>query len=177
MKIKLGAALAVAAVAGFAFVGPGQADSGNKYEDTTATRDCGDGNLVTYAGPLKLWPPNHKLVDASITATEGDADPLDGDVTLTVAPTLTDAVGGDGGPNHDPDWSFPGGMVSSGTGSATVDFQLRAERSGKGEGRTYTLDWLATFDNGLEECSSMDSGQSPFTVFVPHDMRGGADWK
>ena len=175
MMVKTGAVLAAAALAGFAFVGPSEA-GGNKYPDAADSRNCGDDHTVAYAGPLKLWPPNHKLVDASITATDADGDPMNG-VTLEITPAVTDEVGGDGGPNHDPDVVFPSTNAAMGEDSATVPVQLRAERSGKGEGRTYTLDWVATFDDGTDPCSSMDDGQSPFTVYVPHDMSGGADWK
>ncbi|MPY85111.1 MAG: hypothetical protein GEV00_17720 [Actinophytocola sp.] len=58
----------------------------------------------------------------------------------------------------------------------TVPVQLRSERSGKGEGRTYTINWAAEFDNGSKSCTSMEAGQAPFTIVVPHDMRGGRDW-
>lgn len=149
---------------------------GNKYDSVTSVRDCGDGDTVALNGPLKLWPPNHKMVDEPVTATDADGS---GPVTITVTPTVTDATGGDGGPNHDPDFnpSTQGGdsVVGTGDGSATAGLQLRAERSGKGEGRTYTVNWVAEFDD--KTCSSSDAGQSPFVITVPHDMRGGADWK
>ena len=169
------ALLGMAALGATAFAAPSIAanensDFKNKYESGTQTVACGDdGDTVTYAGPERLWPPNHKLQPVSITATEGDdADPTD-EVTITVVPDVIDATGGDGGPQHDPDHT--GELSDEGTGSATADFNLRSERSGKGEGRTYDLDWVATFDNTLDECTGT------FTVVVPHDMRGGADWK
>ena len=152
---------------------------GNKYASVTDTRDCGDGDTVALNGPLTLWPPNHKFVPEPVTAT--DSDPSS-QVSLTITPTLTDAAGGDGGAQHNPDWQLSDGsqgdsFTSSGTGSTTSALQLRAERSGKGEGRTYTINWNATFDNGSKSCSSTDEGQTPFTITVPHDMRGGAGWK
>ena len=102
-------------------------------------------------------------------------------MSRTLPPSLTDTAGGDGGATHDPDWQLSDGsngdsFTSSGTGSTTSALQLRAERSGKGEGRTYTINWTATFDNGSKSCSSTDEGQTPFTITVPHDMRGGADF-
>ena len=144
---------------------------GNKYASVTDTRDCGNSNTVALNGPLKLWPPNHKFVAEPVTATDGSGD----NVTLTITPTLTDAAGGDGGAQHNPDWQLADGstgdsFMSSGAGSATSELQLRAERSGKGEGRTYTINWTATFDNGSSTCSSTDSGQTPFVITVPHDM-------
>ena len=159
-------------VSSLAFATGLSATPGNKYANTTDTRNCDSGD-VEYSGPLKLWPPNHKFVDANVTATADDPGAA---VTLNLTPALTDVAGGDGGPNHDPDFVMdpPDGM-DSGTGSASVDIDLRAERSGKGVGRTYTIDWVASF--GGDTCSSMDADQEPFVVTVPHDMRGGADWK
>lgn len=177
---KLGITLAVASVAGFGLVGPGSADNEfkNKYGDETVTRDCGDGNTVVLEGPTKLWPPNHKLQDLAVTATDGSGD----EVTLTVVPDPAQVAGGEkgsGGPQHDPDVFLPNGPSATGTPSATVPVQLRSERSGLArEGRTYVLHWEADFDGLLPNpCSSMDADQAPFEVLVPHDMRGGADWK
>jgi hypothetical protein len=155
---------------------PTMAGSGNKYDAVTSTADCGGGDTVALVGPLKLWPPNHKFVDEPVTAT--DSDSTQG-VTISVYPTVTDAAGGDGGPQHDPDAnaSEEAPLTDSGTGSATAALQLRAERSGKGDGRTYAINWTATFDNGSKTCSSNDSDQDPFYVTTPHDMRGGADGK
>ncbi len=175
MKYKVGLTLAVTAVAGFALVGPGMAASGfqNKYPDVSASKDCGDDDTIDYAGPLKMWPPNHKLQDVMMSATDGSSNPVEGaanQTTLTVTVSLLDAVGGDGGPQHDPDFFFPSGPTASGDPTAQVPFQLRSERSGKGEGRTYDVHADATFDNGTKSCSW------DLQVVVPHDMRGGADW-
>ena len=150
-------------------------NSGNKYDSVTSTRDCGDGDTVALVGPEKLWPPNHKFVDEPVTATDSDGT---SNVSITVYPDVLDAEGGDGGPQHDPDANASSDepLTASGAGTATAGLQLRAERSGKGDGRTYTINWMATFDNGSKSCNSSDSGQTPFTVTVPHDMRGGADW-
>lgn len=176
MKLRYAAVSGVALLGAVAVALPGVA-GGNKYAAEEVTRQCGDGDTVTLVGPLKLWPPNHKFVDEPVTATDADGA---GDVTLTLTPTVTDAAGGDGGTKHDPDFNAQTEgdetFVASDTdGSVTAGFQLRAERSGKGEGRTYTVDWLAKFDD--KECSSDDDGQEPFVITVPHDMRGGAGWK
>lgn len=172
---KAGLVGLTAVLAAVSLAAPGIA-GGNKYASVTSTRDCGDGDTVALNGPLKLWPPNHKMVAEPVTATDSDGS---GPVTITVTPQVDDAVGGDGGAQHDPDFTptTPGGdtVVGTGDGSATAGVELRAERSGKGDGRTYTLNWTAEFDD--KTCSSSDSGQSPFVITVPHDMRGGADWK
>lgn len=175
MARRVGAAVAVVGLVGaFAFVGPGQADSGfkNKYDSAQSVHDCGDDSNITYNGPLKMWPPNHKLQDVSITAHDGDAEPVTDDTTLTVTYEVLDAVGGDGGPQHDPDVLMLN-PTNTGKPDATVPFQLRSERSGKGEGRTYHLTATAVFDNGTPTSSCT----AEFEVVVPHDMSGGADWK
>ncbi len=181
LRRVLSLTLALGVLGAFAFVNPATSappDHKNKYPDESTQQDCGD-NTVTYDGPLYLWPPNHKLQHVSVTAAEnGGAGDDAGPTSLTVMVSLLDATGGDGGPNHDPDYTpeAEDGIMASGEDSATVPFWLRAERSGQGEGRTYTIDWSASFGDG-EMCSSMDNEHEAFTVFVPHDMRGGAGWK
>ena len=168
---------AVGALAAIGIAAPGIA-GGNKYASVTDSRDCGDGDTVALNGPLKLWPPNHKFVDEPVTATDGDGS---SNVTISVYPTITDATGGDGGPQHDPDAnaSQDEPLTASGAGTATAGLQLRAERSGKGDGREYTINWMATFDSGAKSCNSdgSDDNHQPFVITVPHDMGGGADWK
>jgi hypothetical protein len=168
---------------------PSVGASGNKYESVSSERVCNDdGDTVTLDGPLKLWPPNHKFVDEPVTAQPGDNS---SGTSLTITPGLADVGGGDGGAQHDPDTnaSEDGTIVAtdstdpnSENGSATAALALRAERSGKGDGRTYTINWSASFNNGARSCSSStaeddDPNNDPFVIFVPHDMRGGADWK
>ncbi len=175
MNRRMVVLLAIGGAGAMAFAVPGLAgpEFKNKYQDTTsAPMECDNGD-VTYNGPLKMWPPNHKMQDVSVTAINDNATEM---TSLTITPTVTDVAGGDGGPKHDPDYT-PEEPTGSGNGSATAEFQLRSERSGKGDGRTYTIDWVATF--GEEECDSASSATDdlePFVVTVPHDMRGGRDW-
>lgn len=179
MNRRLAGVLAASAAGAFAFAAPSLAGSEykNKYDSPGASVACGDdGDVVNYYGPLKMWPPNHKLQPVAVEAIEGeDGDPTD-NVTLTIQPDVVDAAGGDGGPNHDPDFAYEEGDTTpgaaSGTGSAEEGLALRAERSGKGTGRTYNIPFEATFDNGTDEACV-----GSFTITVPHDMRGGADWK
>ena len=182
-----------------AMAGPG---FNNKYSVDEVTVACTDdaGNVVgtvTYGGPLKMWPPNHKLQDVTITAAAVDPDDA---VTLETAGThdefQEDGTEMVGAGNTDTDVSPPAASAA-GTGSATTTHALRSERSGQGDGRTYTLDWQAKFtDSDMDgssagstpyveaTCGSADldmSGFEPnadaFLVEVPHDMRCGADWK
>lgn len=54
--------------------------SDNDIHDTrgSQTADCGDGDMITYANPVRIWPPNPKDRDPTTIATDGDGD----DVTL-----------------------------------------------------------------------------------------------
>ncbi|MCA1683958.1 MAG: hypothetical protein LC708_02365, partial [Actinobacteria bacterium] len=100
-----------------------------------------------------LWPANHKLVAVTVT---GGADP-DGDaVTLAVGGVTQDeAVNGLGDGDVSPD---------ARPGPAPNQVQLRAERSGTGDGRVYRLAVTATDPNGAD-CSTV------VTVAVPRDQR------
>lgn len=171
--VGLAGALAAVGIAAPSLAG------GNKYDASETERVCTDSGgsrvgTVTLVGPLTLWPPNHKLVDEPVTVTDDSGD----GVTVTLYPTVDDTSGGDGGSNHDPDWRMAGGedaFYAAGDGTATAAMQYRAERSGKGDGRTYTMNWTATFDDGAVTCTSDDT--TAFVIEVPHDMRGGAGWK
>lgn len=99
--------------------------------------------------PLILWPPNHSLLSvATISAT----DPETGVASFDVTATSNEAPDSDG-----PDIVITG----SGTGPRTV--QLRAERLGTGNGRTYTINVNAVDGAGNET-------NAIATIVVPHDL-------
>ena len=160
------AAVGLLGAVGVATPGSAGPEFRNKYNSTSVSDDCGSDSTVTYDGPLKLWPPNHKFQPVSVTVTDESGD----HVSLNTHIDVLDVAGGDGGPNHDPD-ADPIDAMSDADGSTTNTHQLRSERSGKGEGRTYTISYEATADNGATSCAGS------FDVVVPHDMSGGADWK
>jgi hypothetical protein len=182
MHVSKRSALAATAVAAVAFAVPALASptrpspnpgSGNHFPSTTQSFSCKDASgtevgTVNLVGPDTLWPPNHKMIDENGAAINDNSS---GDATLMLTVTPTDAVGGDGGPQHDPDYT-QGSLMGSGTPEADVPFQVRAERSGKGDGRTYTIGWTATFNMMTTTCSSSDGkdGHAPFVISVPHDM-------
>lgn len=157
----------------------GGAGAGNKYGQTTRTaadacqgeEDAGDGSLlVSITGAETLWPPNHKLVPVTLTATDADGD----EVTLATEGAHDqyteegEEFAGSG--NTDEDVS-PAMASGTGTGSASTTHEVRAERAGTDQsGRTYTILYEAT---GGEDDSCIGS----FDIFVPHDQRGGAGWK
>lgn len=159
-----------------------------------ATRNSGTSSPVTCTGggadgtvtvsPDTLWPPNHKMVNVTVSYadTENDGGATgettmvtitgvsETDGTTTSNAEVPDTLKGSGapgtvqGPDAVPGATAPGSDPSS---PATAQVQLRAERSGTdghGSGRTYAI-----------TVSCMDSnepGNSTATVdvFVPHDM-------
>jgi len=102
-----------------------------------------------------LWPPNHKPVDVGVS---GITDP-DGDaVTLNVTGiTQDEPVNGLGDGDTSPD----------GFGVGTPQAQVRAERSGTGNGRVYAVHFAADDGKGGQCLGSVN-------VAVPHDKGKGA---
>ena len=147
---------------------PGDHDT-TKTSSDTQTRTC-DSGTVTLAGPEVLWPPNHKMVDEVGTATSTNGPgAVPTSLTLNAA-DVNDVAGGDGSPSEGADSSAATTAVDDDNdGAASTTYQVRAERSGKGDGRTYTIGWTATFSDG-SSCSSTDDDQTPFEVTVPHDQ-------
>jgi len=112
------------------------------------------------ASPGTLWPPNHKLVPISITASATDrCDPSLSCRIVSV--TANEPVLGPGSGNTDPDWIItdPGPKVSP----AMLGVELRAERAGGGTGRVYRIDATCADASGNNTAGST-------TVTVPHDQ-------
>jgi hypothetical protein len=104
------------------------------------------------ADPNVLWPPNHKLVEVHISATVTDT--CSSTTWKIIKVTSNEPVNGLGDGDTGPDWVI--------TGDHTV--KLRAERSGKGKGRIYTITIQATDTSGnLSQARDV-------TVTVPHDQ-------
>ena len=104
------------------------------------------------ARPCVLWPPNHKWVDVTV-----DVD-VESECDASLAYTIVDVtsnehVNGHGDGNSEPDWLI-------GEGGA---LKLRAERSGTGSGRIYTVHFVVEDDSGNTADGSVD-------VRVPHDQ-------
>lgn len=115
--------------------------------------DC-DG---AYASPNCLWPPNHKFVKVNILGvTDPDGDPVTITITSITSDEPTASDEGSGGKEHAPD--------ATGIGKSTA--QVRAERSGNGNGRVYEIKFIATDDKGAISEGSV-------LINVPHDQKGG----
>ena len=163
--------LAIFGGVSLAWLAPTSAVTGTQAQTQTCPILGNDPDSVTLTGPAVLWPPNHQLVDYTLTAAETAQEAGDGlphGITISYVVTTADASGGDGGPAHNPDASPPAGMAA-GDFSVSIPFQLRAERSGQGNGRVYTINWTASFDGGPHMCSSQDGSHAPFVVTVAHN--------
>lgn len=102
--------------------------------------------------PSTLWPPNHRLVEVALTAP-GAAQPLALVVTGITQDEPTDGTG-DGD-------TCPDAALNP---SLRDRARLRAERSGRGNGRVYRVHFTGTSQDG-QRCE----GQA--VVGVPHDRQ------
>jgi hypothetical protein len=137
--------------------------SGNfdQCNQTIEVVDTTPPEISVSVSPDELWPPNHKMVVISpaITAADNcDPSPLielqsittnEGDETNTYEPNYDDTQG-DGHTVDD--------IQVDGNGTIS----LRAERSGNGNGRIYTITYAAT-----DACGN--SSLASATVEVPHN--------
>lgn len=104
------------------------------------------------ASPNVLWPPNHKMVPVTVSVSASDL--CDTAPSCRIASVSSnEPVDGLGDGDMAPDWEI--------TGPLTVN--LRAERSGTGSGRVYTITVQCTD-------TSKNSSTGTVAVTVPHDQ-------
>lgn len=104
--------------------------------------------------PDRLWPPNHKMVGVEVGVVA--VDTCDPHPHCRIVDIVSDEpVNGRGDGNTVPDWLV--------TGDLTAD--LRSERAGIADGRTYTLTVRCADTSGNE------SDPAEITVEAPHDQR------
>lgn len=129
-------------------------------EFAIATNQDPDCSAVA-ADPATLWPPNHEMRAVRLS---GATDP-DGDTTtLTVAGVGQDEPTDDRGDgSRAPD---------AATGSSSHEVQLRAERSGTGDGRVYSIAFRASDGRG-GECSGVTAVTVPHGPKAPTAGAGG----
>jgi len=164
-KVLAASGVLAVCLTGAAQAGNEVTDAKNSYPKSTDSKSC-NGDTITFYGAKKLWPPNHKWRTVTITATESHPTPYSFS-TMTTSSEPADIVGS----GHTPVDATPPMSQSPtmmGPGSQSQDIMLRAERSGTGTGRTYTINVDGKFDGGANDCTAT------FTVVAPHDMRGGA---
>ena len=103
------------------------------------------------ANPSSLWPPNHQMEAITVNYTATDNCPLT--CVLTVA--SNEPINGLGDGDTSPDWQ----VIND------HHLTLRAERSGKGNGRIYTITTTCTDASGNATVKTS-------TVFVPPNQKG-----
>ena len=159
------------------FAGPERAD----HSSGTETNPCDNGtpadpdddvqdDTSVTIDPSVIWPPNHRWQEVDVTITDtSPADPRDTVHIEVTGVTVTDATGGDGNTEGD-DFRLPEVKTASGAGTATVTIEVRAERSGRGIGRSYVIAYEGDSSDG-----SVCDGT--LTAVVPHDQGQGAEHK
>jgi len=117
--------------------------------------DTTQPTLNPTANKTILWPPNHKMVDIIIDTHASDNS---GMPSLSAVVMSNEPQEGLGDGDMAPDWTEP--VIEQETGIITL--QLRAERSGSGDGRTYSIAITATDP-------SSNSSTANLNIIVPHD--------
>jgi len=127
--------------------------AGNTGSDnvTVTVVDTTPPEINASATPSTLWPPNHKYVEVKVAVTAYDiCDPSPTLKFVSITSNEPDNNIGDGNTVNDIV------IINDFT------FSLRAERSGPGCGRTYTITYEATDSSG-------NSAIAIVTVEVPHN--------
>jgi hypothetical protein len=131
--------------------------AGNVEDERTLTVriDRTPPRLECAITPSLLWPPDHKLVAVKATVAVSDVSSGAAGFWLASATSSEPDNGlGDGDAAND--------VQELVVGTPDVAGKLRAERSGKGPGRTYTLVYEAADAAG-------NTAQCAVRVGVPHD--------
>ncbi len=127
---------------------------------TVTVRDSVAPYLAVASDPTILWPPNHRLVRVSVTATVRDVC----DITPRVSLVSVQSSEPDDSPGIQDGGTV--GDVALGVQDDTI--LLRAERAGDGPGRTYTLTYAAVDSSG-------NATSKATVVKVPHDLGTGPE--
>ncbi len=128
-------------------------EAGNTGSDnvTVTVVDTTPPEIMVSVTPDSLWPPNHKYVQVEANVTAQDT--CDPSPTITfISITSNEPDNGKGDGNAVNDIAILGNYT----------FEFRAERSGNGIGRIYTITYQATDASG-------NSAQASATVTVNHN--------
>jgi hypothetical protein len=104
--------------------------------------------------PSSLWPPNHKMVHVTVTP---NVDECGSSTVILESVTSNEPDNGQG------DGNTSGDIQGVEEGTADFGFDLRAERSGGGSGRVYTITYSVVDAGGLTTTATTH-------VVVPHDQ-------
>jgi hypothetical protein len=135
------------------FAGPDPQPANNVASVATAVVDTTPPGLVLSANPAVLWPPSHKFVPVTITVTSTDVCDSNPTIRL-ISITSNEGTNAPGSGHASPD------IQGATFGTDDRQFELRAERSGGGSGRVYTITYEAEDHSGNKTRSSV-------TVTVP----------
>lgn len=128
-------------------------------DDVTITiEDTTPPELDYTVANTELWPPNHKM--RQVVSNISISDIADPNPSLHVSVASNESANGKGDGNTSSDWN----IIDNGDGS--FDVEVRAERSGRGNGRTYTITI-----SGVD--ASGNSVEKIVEVTVPHSRKGG----
>ena len=89
--------------------------------------------------PSTLWPPNHQLANCSVAYSATDNCTPGGAITCGLSVTSDEPINGLGDGDQAPDWLIVNPTL----------VRLRAERSGTGDGRVYTVTVTCTDQAGV----------------------------
>ena len=106
------------------------------------------------ASPGELWPPNHKMKQVNVAISAVDDCSASECAVTSVESSEPDEGQGDG--NFSPDWEITG----------PLSVKLRAERSGPGNGREYTIYVTCADESGNSTVGNV-------AVTVPHEQLKG----
>ena len=131
--------------------------------DTTAP------TVSVTATPGELWPPNHQYVPVSLSVSVSDACDAASTITVTAVAVSNepDDANGNGDGNTTGDVKAGSSMSSNAAPAVTFNpltqqLELRAERGGRADGRTYTITVTATDSHG-------NASTATTTVKVAHN--------
>ena len=115
--------------------------------------------VTVHATPAFLWPPDHTMRPVHFTVLAADAcDPSPMVLLQSVASSDPDDAPGKS------DGATTGDVQGAAVGTPDFDVFLRAERDGRGPGRTYSARYRSTDASG-------NFGMGVGTVAVPKDLR------
>jgi hypothetical protein len=101
-------------------------------------QDTTPPTITLALSPSVLWPPNHQLVPVVATVNVHDSCDADPPSVELVSIVSNESANGRG------DGSTSADVLDADIGADDRDFKLRAERSGLGLGRVYTVTYRST---------------------------------
>jgi hypothetical protein len=139
---------------------PAVANADQADSDQNAIGDACDALQLTVVPSIALlWPPNHEMVPVTLDVVAEHPQGTPQVTLISVASSEPDDGAGDGQTVSD--------IQGAALGLADFELDLRAERSRNGNGRVYTITYLATYGSATHSVSA--------TVSVPLEQEGVAE--